>query len=125
MLNTSTLITVSSFSDFYNGALKIFEAKRASRIGVRVLDITQVISGCRKFGQFVCVRQRTQQCSKHRTLLMMTILFLELRPKKRHATWSEQVREKFVTFFCKKIENADSAAGDCFEWTSRIGVRAL
>ena len=33
---------------------------------------------------------------------MMTILFLALRPKKRHATWSQQVREKFVTFFCKK-----------------------
>ena len=38
------------------------------------------------------------------------IFFWDLRPEKRHATWSEQVREKFVTFFCKKIKNADFAA---------------
>ena len=75
MSSTSTLMTVSNFGDFYNGTLKVFEAKRASRIGVRVLDITQVISGCQKFGQFVCVRQRTQQCSKHGTFLMMTMTF--------------------------------------------------
>ena len=38
------------------------------------------------------------------------IFFLDLRPEKRHATWSQQVREKFVTFFCKKIKNAHFAA---------------
>ena len=39
--------SVSNFDDFYYGALKVFEARRASRSGVCVLDIPQVILGCR------------------------------------------------------------------------------
>ena len=36
-------MTGSNFGNFYNGALKDFEAKKASRIRVRVLDILRVI----------------------------------------------------------------------------------
>ena len=60
---------VSNFGDFYNGTLKVFEAKRASRIGVRVLDITQVISGCRS--KVWTVRLRT---SAHPTMCANDIL---------------------------------------------------
>jgi len=38
MSHTSILMTGSNFGNFYNGALKVFEVKRASCIGVRVLD---------------------------------------------------------------------------------------
>ena len=62
-------MTVSYFGDFYNGTLKVFEAKRASRIGVRVLDITQVISGCRP--KVWTVRLRT---SAHPTMCANDIL---------------------------------------------------
>ena len=58
------------FGDFYNGALKVFEAKRTSRIGVRVLNIPQVILGCRPevWTVHLCI-------SAHQTMCANVILF--------------------------------------------------
>ena len=67
---TSTPITVSKFSDSYNGALKVSEAKRASRIRVHVLDIPQVILGYRLgvWTVCLCISAQPTMCANDRLL---------------------------------------------------------
>ena len=62
--------SVSNFDDFYNGALKVFEARWASRIGVGVLDIPQLILGYRPEAWTVGLR-----ISAHQTMCANVRLF--------------------------------------------------